>query len=197
MKRLWTFAAIAALVIGALWAAKCYVERDALARDDREQRRDSLTTRVTVTDSVFVRDTLRWTETLVRYDTLRRRRIDTLFQQITLTDTVRVRRTLEEMAGVIAAGDTAIQACRAVVSSCTETIRARDALIRELSTPLQPPRLRYAATLLFDPILQGAVVRIGPEFRLVWGLSLVGEAEARQDGDGLRGALRVGLRKVF
>jgi hypothetical protein len=191
---LYKFAGGALALVALLWAGKCQIERAARNAVEREQRVDSLTRQVKRTDSVFVVDTINLRELRTRYDTERRTIYDTLRRQLVLTDTVRVRRTLE-------LADSTIRSCTDAVNSCAATIKARDELIEELRKPPTVRRLAYSTTLAYDPLTKTLAFRGGPELRLFGGFHLVGEGELRQSATagetGIRGALRVGVRKTF
>ncbi len=80
--------------------------------------RDRLAKAAKVERLVFVHDTIRLTKTTTRYETLR----DSVFATDTLLahDTTFIR--------VVASADTAIKACRDVVSSCAANLRLADSL---------------------------------------------------------------------
>jgi hypothetical protein len=183
---LWKFGAGALALVALLWGGKCYLEkaaRDAVRDEERvAAKRDS----VRVTDSVYVVDTLELRSLRTRYDTLVRTR--------RITDTVWVRQ-------VLAVADSTIRQCQQTVNSCADALRARDTLIAELEKPPKVRRLLYSTSLVYDPFGKALVLRGGPELRLFLGLHLVGEGEVRQSATagetGIRGALRVGVRRVF
>jgi hypothetical protein len=165
------------------WMAKCGYDRSNRQQQQQATKRDSLTRIVAVTDSVYRTDTLRLHRQIQISDTIRR--------NLVLTDTVRVRRVLTQ-------DSITIGACIEAQSSCAKTIRARDALIADLRKPIPTPRLSAFAEGMYDPINRSLTARAGPEYRLWLGFSFRAEGELSQGiTSGLRGALRVGLRKTF
>lgn len=82
------------------------------------RERDELTKRGTVVRREFVRDTVRVTQTVTRYRTLR----DSVFA----TDTLLARDTV--FLRVVAAADTTIRACQESVRSCTVALSIADSI---------------------------------------------------------------------
>lgn len=95
------------------------------------------------TDSVHVVDTLRFTRTVTKLQTLR----DSVL--VHRTDTMLVER-------FVTASDSVVRACRAVLDSCTARVAARDSLITALG------QQRAADRKLFDARLRQATPRITP-----------------------------------
>jgi hypothetical protein len=131
--------------------------------------------RIRRVDSVFTRDTITYTRRRDVY----RDRVDS----IQVTDTVTVREQV-----IIAAADTAIRACEAVVTSCQARVAVRDSLIailgqqREADRRLFDARLRASRPLLTpyveagaDPLHAWALTgRAGLEMRVLGPLRLTG-----------------------
>lgn len=173
-------ALVAVVLLG--WAVKCGYDRSIRQQDEQSERRDSLTTNVKKTNTVFVTDTIKLRQQIAISDTIR--------HNLVLTDTVHVRRVLTQ-------DSITIQACVEAESSCAATIQARDALIAELRKPIVTPRLSFYGEALYG-LDRSLTAKIGPEYRLVWGFSLRAEAEVETSASGAyKGALRVGIRKTF
>jgi len=187
MTALYKFLAGAVGLVLLGWVGYCGIQRAARNAVLDAIKVDSLKKDVKRTDSVFVADTIRLRTIVPRYETARR--------TLVITDTQRVRTVLN-------LADSTIRACTETVSSCATALKARDSLIKELQKPPYVPRLQYSATLAYDPMTGSAVLRGGPEFRLFWGIHAIAEVEASQPASisqtqGIKGALRVGVRKVF
>jgi hypothetical protein len=169
--------ALAVVILGSVgvWAAGRSI-RNAVRDEVKLARLDSTRAKH---DSAYVVDTIKYSTTRTRYDTLRRK--------VVLTDTQRVKETL-------AAADSALKQCAVVITSCEQRMRDRDSIIVELRKPPIVRRLTFPAEILYDPLRGESVLRGGTELRLFLGFSAKAEGELRVPGSA---GLRVGLRKVF
>jgi hypothetical protein len=139
-------------------------------------------------------------DTAYRADTVLLRSASNTYQPLraaarrTPSDTIAVRKALD-------AADTAIKTCVAVIASCEQRVRDRDAIIRnrdslvaELRKPPKVPRFHYDVAGLFDPMKRESILRSGAEFRAFLDFS----ARAEGEYSDLKGfSLRVGIRKIF
>jgi hypothetical protein len=135
-----------------------------------------------------------------RVDTILLRSASNAYQPLraaarkTPSDTTAARKALD-------AADTAIKACVAVIASCEQRVKDRDAiianrdsLVRELRKPIPIPRLSYDVAGMYDPFRRESVLRSGVEFRAFFDFR--GRVEAEYSDVNGFGA-RVGIRKVF
>lgn len=96
--------------------------REAVLLQQNQQLQDSLSKHVRARDTLYLRDTLTKWRTVRETETL----IDTLLRSDTVTLTRR-----ESV--IVFAADSAIQACRAIVTSCEARVAVRDSLLKAIS----------------------------------------------------------------
>lgn len=122
-------AVFTALLFLALLVSKCAYDhnrrlegRNNLLQQQNAQLQDTLRRHVRARDTLYIRDTtVKWR--IVQ-------RAETLLTTLRLSDTV----TLTRRESVIVfAADSAIQACRSIVTSCEARIGVRDSLIRAIT----------------------------------------------------------------
>lgn len=132
-------------------------------------------------DSVYVRDTLTYTRVRTEYQRLR----DSVL--VRTTDTLMVER-------FIAASDSTVRACQAVVTSCEARVAARDSLLRVVGGQRQADQRLFSARLRaanprllpyveagVDPLHQWAATgRAGLEVRFLGPTRLVGALQYSQ-----------------
>lgn len=155
------------------------------------------------TDTIYRTDSTRAAYWFAQYDSLRR-----LPPRIVTRSGPPITVTHDSIVYVRAdVADSAIHACRTVVSSCSIALAARDSVIaskdREIAAraSLQPPRLSLYAAGLYDPGTASEVARVGGQLRLMGRVSLIGELEGtrtpRTSGDTLHARALVGAQYTF
>lgn len=174
--------ALAVVLIG--WAAKCGYDHTQADAALRSAKRDTLAARTERAEKVYT-DIVHYVYP-ARSD-YRAAKNDLLKDPAKLSDTTQVKQVLQKADATIVTDSTAL----AKADSFIVALKNEN---KELKKPIPTPRLSFATEGMYDVARGTALVRAGPEYRLVWGFS----ARAEGEFDQARGfAVRLGVRKTF